>query len=188
MTPLTQAEKDELLTLARESITAAANGKPLPPVNLAGKSAALAEQGAAFVTLTQNGQLRGCIGALQAYQPLILDVIEHAATAAMHDYRFSPVQPREVAGLKIEISVLSQPKKIAYGNSEELRRLIRPGVDGVILRDGARRATFLPQVWQQLPELDEFMAHLCLKMGVSADTWKKKKLEISLYQVEDFSE
>ena len=188
MYTLSEDEKRELLSLARQSIANAACGENPPVVNLEEKSVSLREPGATFVTITRKGDLRGCIGTLEPYQPLILDVIEHAAAAAMNDFRFLPVRPEELDELELEISVLTRPKKITYSSIDELYQLITPGRDGVVIRDGARRATFLPQVWEQLPELDEFMGHLCRKMGASADYWKKSKLEISMYQVIEFRE
>ncbi|MEM5776662.1 MAG: AmmeMemoRadiSam system protein A, partial [Anaerolineaceae bacterium] len=120
--------------------------------------------------------------------PLAADVIEHAAAAAINDFRFLPVEPDEVNEIHIEISVLTAPEKLSYHQPEELYTLIRPGVDGVVIRDGARRATFLPQVWEQLPEMEDFMAHLCRKMGASGEYWKKNHLDVSVYQVIEFHE
>jgi AmmeMemoRadiSam system protein A len=188
MSMLSDDEKHELLQLARQVIIQVVGGKKPITVNVQEKSEALREPGATFVTITKHGNLRGCIGTLEAYQPLILDVMEHAAAAAMDDYRFSPVRSEELGELELEISVLTQPQKISYSNSEELSRIITPGKDGVVIKDGLRRATFLPQVWEQLPLLDDFMGHLCQKMGASAGYWKKGKLEISLYQVIEFRE
>jgi AmmeMemoRadiSam system protein A len=177
-----------LLELARESITRAVANKPLPDLNLEKLSTDLQRAGASFVTLTINGRLRGCIGALEAYQPLVEDVREHAAAAAMEDYRFPPVEPGEVASLRIEISRLTPARPLEYENAEDLLAKLRPGEDGVILRDGVRRATFLPQVWEQVPEKEEFLSHLCMKMGASADLWRTKKLGVLVYQVEEFHE
>ena len=188
MSTLTDVDKKELLSLARQSITHAVQGRSLPDVNLKDVSAGLREPGAAFVTLTKRGDLRGCIGSLEACQPLVLDVIEHAADAAINDYRFTPVRANELTDIEVEISVLTAPRKIEYTDAEDLRQLIRPGKDGVVIRDGIRRATFLPQVWQQLPQMDDFMGHLCRKMGASADYWKKHHLDISLYQVIEFKD
>ncbi len=185
---LSKTDQLSLLSLARQSLVKAANREGMLEVNLADYSKAFQQDGASFVTLTKQGELRGCIGALEAYQPLVLDVVEHAAAAALHDFRFSPVQPGEVAFLHIEISVLSTPVKLDYSTPDELRRMIRPGVDGVILRDGRQRSTFLPQVWEKLPDFDEFMQHLCLKMGAPAHTWEKKPLDVFVYQVFEFHE
>ncbi len=175
---LTMEDRIFLLELARESITRAVANKPLPDLNLVQLSTDLQRAGASFVTLTINGRLRGCIGALEAYQPLAEDVREHAVAAALEDYRFPPVEPGEVANLRIEISRLTPARPLDYENAEDLLAKLRPGEDGVILRDGVRRATFLPQVWEQVPEKEEFLSHLCMKMGASADLWRTKKLGV----------
>jgi AmmeMemoRadiSam system protein A len=151
-------------------------------------SALLREPGASFVTLTENGDLRGCIGALEPYQPLVQDVCEHAAAAAMEDYRFPPVRPDEVSLLEIEISRLTPPERLEYTDPLELPTHLRPHIDGVVLRDGFRRSTFLPQVWEKIPDPVTFLAHLCQKMGAPATFWRHKLLEVYTYQVEEFKE
>ncbi len=115
-------------------------------------------------------------------------MIDHAAAAAVEDYRFHPVRPAEVSRLHIEISRLTPPQPLAYDDPDQLPGLLRPGVDGVILRDGSARATFLPQVWEKLPGPEEFLAHLCQKMGAPGNLWRKKKLQVQIYQVEEFHE
>ena len=187
--PLTPEEKKLLLQLARQAIEAAVNGLSPPAIDQAQLSPRLLEPGASFVTLTEpDGELRGCIGALEAYQPLVDDVREHAAAAALEDYRFSPVRSGEASHLHIEISCLSAPQPLVYGDPAELLACLRPNVDGVVLRDGFHRATFLPQVWEKLPDGEEFLAHLCQKMGAPANLWRKKKLQVFTYQVEQFDE
>lgn len=150
--------------------------------------AALQEHGASFVTLTKSGQLRGCIGTLEAYQPLAQDVQQRAVQAAVEDPRFNPVTPAELPSLEIEISRLTQPEPLLYENPTDLLHLLRPSVDGVILADGYRRATFLPQVWEQLPDAEEFLSHLCLKMGARANLWQTKLLDVQIYQVQEFKQ
>jgi uncharacterized protein len=145
-------------------------------------------QGASFVTLTQSGELRGCIGTIDAYQPLVQDVCEHAVSAAVDDYRFYPVLPEDVPLLRIEISRLSPLKKLAYRHPEDLLTLLQPDVDGVVLREGFRRATFLPQVWEKIETVEVFLEHLSRKMGAPPDYWRRKKLEVFTYQVEKFCE
>lgn len=185
---LTPEEKKELLALARESILCAAAGKQLPALPEHSLTDTLGSNGAAFVTLTINGELRGCIGSLQAYRPLVEDVQEHAVDAAMNDYRFQPVSEIEVPLLEIEISVLSRPELLHYRSPEALPGLLKPKVDGVVLRDGPLSATFLPQVWEQLPVPEDFLGHLCQKMGVPTDQWRRKVLQVSIYHVEEFKE
>lgn len=187
-TPLSDDEKRILLQLARLCIERAVKNQPLPEVLLENYSENLRADGASFVTLTKHGNLRGCIGVLEAYQPLVQDVCEHAVAAALEDYRFPPVQPAEVDQLCIEISRLTPPQPLTYTQPEELLAVLRPGVDGVVLRDGIRRATFLPQVWEKVPDKADFLSQLCLKMGAAPDTWRRKVLQVSVYQVEEFSE
>lgn len=184
------AEKDRayLLKLARTTIEKAVNHQPLPELKESELSQDLLALGAAFVTLTIRGDLRGCIGSLEAYQSLVADVRDHARQAALEDYRFPPVSPGEVEKLQIEISRLTKPVPLPYEKASDLPGLLHPGEDGVILKDGYKRATFLPQVWEQLPDPDEFLSHLCAKMGASADLWKRKVLEVSIYHVEEFEE
>ena len=185
---LSEGERSFLLKLARESLEKSVNGLPLPHLDLNSLSPLLRAPGASFVTLTFKGQLRGCIGALEPYQSLAEDVCEHAVAAALQDYRFSPVQPNEVADIEIEISHLTPSVILKYENPAELLKQLRPRIDGVVLRDGMRRATFLPQVWENIPDAEEFLAHLCAKMGAPADLWLRKKLDVRIYQVEEFHE
>lgn len=181
-------ERQYLLELARKSIHNQLEGLPLPEIEEARLTENLAAFGASFVTLTISGHLRGCIGSLEAHQSLVEDVREHAVAAAFEDYRFSPVTRDEFSTIEIEISRLTQPVPLDYSSPDDLPELLRPGVDGVILKDGYRRATFLPQVWEQLPSPDDFLTHLCAKMGAPSDLWRKKLLQVSLYQVEEFHE
>jgi AmmeMemoRadiSam system protein A len=185
---LSTEERQQLLQIARQSIEAAVRGEPMPDLDMDCLTTNLRELGATFVTLTAEGVLRGCIGALDPYQPLAKDVREHAIGAALNDFRFSPVQADELDKLQIEISRLGRPEPLAYDSPQDILATIRPGSDGVILKDGSRRATFLPQVWEKLPNPAQFLSHLCQKMGAPPDLWRRKKLEIYLYQVEDFSE
>jgi len=188
MEPLTDNEKQILLQLARQTIEKVVAGQVKPHIELVKYSSRLQQDGASFVTLTRHGMLRGCIGALEAYQPLVQDVCEHAEAAALEDYRFPPVQPDEVTHLEIEISVLTPSIPFQYETTEDLEKNLRPGIDGVVLHYGARRATFLPQVWEQLPEPAEFLSHLCTKMGSPGNLWRMKKLQVEIYQVEEFHE
>jgi AmmeMemoRadiSam system protein A len=185
---LTGEERQFLLRIAREAIVCAAAGQTLPELELSSLTARLKEQGAAFVTLTIHDQLRGCIGALQASQPLALDVQEHAVAAATEDYRFPPVRQDEVDQLVIEISRLSPSHKLAYADAGDLLKKLRPGVDGVVLRRGFQRATFLPQVWANIPDPADFLTQLCFKMGASGDLWRREHLQVLTYQVEEFKE
>jgi hypothetical protein len=184
---LSPQERATLLCLARQAIFNALSNQP-QPLELDSLPASLMQPGATFVTLTRQGELRGCIGTLEAFQPLALDVCEHAIGAALQDYRFKPVQPHELPDLEIEISRLTSPKPLKYEDPYELLERLRPGIDGVILRDGSRRATFLPQVWDKLPDPVDFLEHLCSKMGANPDLWRHKPLQVYTYQVEEFHE
>jgi uncharacterized protein len=185
---LSESDRQTLLRVAREAIRAVVEGRALPELDLKACSVDLRMNGASFVTLTIADQLRGCIGTLEAYQPLILDVQEHAVAAATQDYRFPPVGEEEVPLLQIEISRLTPTRPLEYGDWRDLIAKLRLGVDGVLIRDGFQRATFLPQVWEKVPDPQEFMTHLCYKMGASGDLWRTKKLDVSIYQVEEFKE
>ncbi len=185
---LTAEERQLLLRLARQALEAGVRGRPLPPLDPDKLTPRLLQEGASFVTLTCFDELRGCVGALQAYQPLVEDVREHAVAAALQDYRFPPVQPPELVALKIEISCLTAPQDLEYASPGDLPGVLRPHVDGVTLFDGPRRATFLPQVWEKLPAPETFLSHLCQKMGASPDLWRRRKLRVQTYQVEEFCE
>jgi AmmeMemoRadiSam system protein A len=181
-------EKQTLLKIARQSLEAGVRRLTLSNLDLAALPPTLRAEGASFVTLTVHGDLRGCIGALEPYQSLAEDVREHAVAAALEDYRFPQVQENELAEIQIEVSRLTIPVPLDYKNAGDLIAKIRPCVDGVILRDGFRRATFLPQVWDKIPDTAAFLANLCYKMGAMPDTWKRKHLDVLVYQVEEFHE
>jgi AmmeMemoRadiSam system protein A len=185
---LTEEEKQTLLRLAREALTQGVNGRQLLPLDLSTLTQHLRENGASFVTLTEQGELRGCIGTLEPYQPLAEDVREHAVAAAINDYRFPPVRSQEVSHIQIEISRLTLPNELIYQDPQELLKRLRPNIDGVVLRDGIRRATFLPQVWEKLPDPELFLTYLCQKMGMNGDRWRKRPLQVFTYQVEEFHE
>lgn len=186
---LTLEERRLLLGLARQAIEKAVRENDFTPPNLDGLPTSLLEIGVCFVTLTLlDGELRGCIGGLEATQPLALDVWEHAIAAALEDYRFLPVQAEEISRLHIEISRLTEPQPLVYEDPRELPGLLHPMIDGVVLWEGSRRATFLPQVWDKLPDPVEFLSHLCQKMGASPDLWHRKKLRVEIYHVEEFHE
>jgi AmmeMemoRadiSam system protein A len=185
---LSTEERSILLHLARQALESGVRNQPLEPLDLDTLPEQLRETGVTFVTLTEREMLRGCVGALEAYQPLAEDVREHAIAAALEDYRFPPVRPEEIPWIKIEISRLTTPVPLEYDKPEDLPKLLRRGVDGVVLRDGMRRATFLPQVWEKLPDPREFLEHLCSKMGVDANYWRYHKLQVFIYQVEEFQE
>ncbi len=174
-----------LLALARATLQQRLVGgntpkKPDDPV--------LLSLAATFVTLKISGNLRGCIGNLQPVGAIWEGIRDNVINAAFHDHRFSALRHEELDKVHLDISILSPPEKLDYSDPEALLNQLRPGIDGVIVRDGRRSATFLPQVWQQLPNPQEFLGHLCLKAGLSERAWRDKKLEIEIYQVQCFAE
>jgi AmmeMemoRadiSam system protein A len=185
---LTLEEQQTLLRMAREAMEHGVRGEKLPPLNKEILSSHLREKGATFVTLTIRGELRGCIGALEAYQPLVEDVREHAIAAALEDPRFPPVRKAELSRIQIEVSRLTRPIPLEYKDAEDLLSKLRPHIDGVILKGDYRRATFLPQVWEKIPDPVQFMNNLCYKMGASENLWRIKHLNVLTYQVEEFHE
>ncbi len=172
-----------LLAIARGAI-AAELSEPVPPFI---KESWLLEPGATFVTLQLNGDLRGCIGSLAAHKPLRDDVESNARAAAFHDPRFAPLPRSEYLHIELEVSLLSPLERLAFESQEELLRLLRPGVDGVVLEYGWQRGTFLPQVWEQLPDPKDFLAQLKQKAGLASDFWSDE-VQISLYTVEKWRE
>ena len=173
-----------LLPIARAAI-ASALGQPHGPV--AEDAAWLRQPGATFVTLTQRGELRGCIGSLQARRPLLEDVKANAIAAALHDPRFPPLAPAELAFTEIGVSLLSPMQVLAVDGESEALAALRPGIDGVVFEFGHRRSTFLPQVWEQLPDPRAFMAHLKQKAGLPASFWDRG-VRLQRYTVEKWTE
>lgn len=184
---MTQAERQTALKLARETIRRHLAGEPLPPVPSEG---VFSQNGAAFVTLhtKPDHDLRGCIGTIAAYRPLGDDIAAHAVDAAVGDPRFNAMTAGELESVEIEISVLSEPKELSYRSVDELLEALRPGIDGVVIKHGGYSATFLPTVWEQLPDKELFLAHLCQKAGLPHDFYTTGKLTVYLYQSEVFSE
>ena len=187
-TRLSDDERKTLLRLSREALNDGVQGNALEPLNLDDFPDLLSQPGATFVTLTSDNELRGCIGSLEAKRSLAEDVRVHSVAAAMEDYRFPPVNEHEVDKISIEISRLTDPQLIESQDPEGLLSQIRPGVDGVILQKGIRRATFLPQVWNKVPEVELFLEMLCKKMGSAAECWKEPGIQVFTYQVEKFQE
>jgi AmmeMemoRadiSam system protein A len=156
-----------LLTLARNAI-AGHFGLAASPVD---DRPELHEKGATFVTLTQHGQLRGCIGSLEAWRALRQDVQENALAAAFRDPRFAPLRGDELPLTRVEVSLLTPAVPMSFTNEADALAQLRPGVDGIIFSAAGRRSTFLPQVWEQLPSPARFMTHLKQKAGLPADYW-----------------
>ncbi len=168
---LNRHDQLSLLSLARESIQHGLDhGSPLRP-NLETFDTGLSEQGAAFVTLEKQGELRGCIGSVEAYRSLVEDVAENAWNAAFTDPRFNPLTRVEFPHLHVEISVLTQPEEMPVSSEEDLKNQLIPGRDGLILREGHLRGLFLPAVWDKLPDVDSFLSHLKQKAGFPSGYW-----------------
>ena len=147
----------------------------------------LLEPGAVFITLKRDGVLRGCVGSLAAVRPLLDDVRENAVAAACRDTRFPPVEPAELDGLELEVTELTAPVPMSFADEADALAQLRPGEDGVVLRWGRRRATFLPQVWDSLPEPESFLAQLKRKAGLSEDFWDDA-VELERYRARKWSE
>ncbi|MGB9635025.1 MAG: AmmeMemoRadiSam system protein A [Candidatus Micrarchaeia archaeon] len=183
---LNDDEKKYLLHVARESIMARLGGKELtlerPP------SKKLLEKRGVFVTLTENGELRGCIGYIEPIKSIVQAVAENAQNAAFEDCRFLPLKKDELGKIKIEISILSPLEEIHPASVEELINSLKPHIHGLVIRKGWAGATFLPQVWEELPTHEEFLSNLCLKAGLEPDEWKRPGMKFYVYTVEKFDE
>ncbi|MBU0546319.1 AmmeMemoRadiSam system protein A [Patescibacteria group bacterium] len=181
----TTNDKKYILDLARRSIEYYFGNKSLMQMEENELSSPeLVEERSCFVTLTIDDDLRGCIGHVEAIQPLYLDIIENAVAAAFNDQRFRPLSEKEFALTEIEVSVLTKPKKLDFSSSEDLLKKLRPGIDGVVLRLGNYGATYLPQVWEDFADKESFLNSLCLKAGLNENDWENPDLEIMTYQAE----
>lgn len=187
---LNQTEKKFLLELVRRTlIRYFSTGKTLQLQPSEVPSKKLTETGACFVTLHKNGNLRGCMGTLEASRPLVFDVIDNTLNSAFNDPRFPPLSIPELEKVKISISVLSAPKPLPVKDSKDLLRKLKPNKHGLIIKKGWARATFLPIVWEQLTTKEEFLGHLCLKAGLEANAWQNTEgMEFSVYEAEEFAE
>lgn len=168
---LNEQEQQTLLQVASASVrNGLVYGQPLP-VEAKEFPERLAKPGACFVTLEIAGRLRGCIGSLEAWRPLVQDCAENAFAAAFRDFRFPPVAEQELDLLDYQVSVLSEAIPLCFQSEDDLLVQLRPGTDGVVLEHGDRRATFLPSVWESLPEPREFLHHLKQKAGMAPEYW-----------------
>ena len=183
MAVYTPEEEKCLLRIAREALAAAAMGHMPEPVDLDSVPPALRDRRACFVTIhTREGELRGCTGTLVARRPLAEEVRYTAVQTALQDPRFPPLRVAELEGLHVEISVLTPPVQRDFDSPDEIPTLLRPGVDGVILVIGGRRATFLPQVWERIPDPVEFLDLLCQKMGLFPGAWSQHDVQLYTYE------
>ncbi len=187
---LTKQQGEILLRLARQQIEDHLGGEtsatvPADELN----DPAFLEKRGVFVTLHKRRDLRGCIGSLVAMESICDGIRRNSLSAAFHDSRFTPLTAAELPDLHVEISVLTDPQSLIYATADELTRRLRPGIDGVILKgSGNASATFLPQVWQQLPTPEQFLGHLCRKAGLADGAWRSGTLQIFIYQVQSFEE
>lgn len=176
------------LQIARDAIQSHFEGRIIDKNPLLKQYPKMSMNKATFVTLTLNGQLRGCIGSLIAHRPLIDDLISNAQSAAFHDPRFLPLTLEEFNHTHIEVSLLSEPKRLSYADEADLKSKIHVNEDGVILQLGDNhQATFLPQVWEELNDFESFFAHLGMKAGIGSDPLVYHP-EIFTYQVEKIKE
>ena len=182
---LSKEDQQTCLQVARQSIKHGLEEGRALQVNTSHYSSYLQQNFASFVTLYKKGALRGCIGGLQAPQPLINDISEHAYAAAFQDPRFPVLDHNEYEQLDIKISVLGNAEKINFINEDDLLQQIRPNIDGLIIEHGYNRGTFLPSVWEQLPEKKDFLNHLKVKAGFTFDWWDNA-VKISRYETFSF--
>jgi len=172
-----------LLRLARAAI-----GTQLgQPATARADHARLEEPGASFVTLHRDGRLRGCIGSLEAHRPLGLDVRENALAAAFRDPRFAPLAVEEFEHTRVEVSLLTPAMAISFRDEADFLAQLRPGVDGIVFQYGRHRSTFLPQVWESLPEPQQFMQQLKRKAGLPPNFWHEA-VSIARYEVTKWKE
>lgn len=187
--PLLPEEKKFLLSLARKAIDYyLKTQRKLEPEPGDIPTAKLAENGACFVTLRAGRELRGCIGSLEARRPLFKDVIDNALGAAFGDPRFYPLSANEMKTIKISISCLTPAREVVLETPEKILEVLVPGRHGLIIQRGWARATFLPVVWEEIPDKIEFLRHLSMKAGLGPDGWKEKGTRFFIYEAEEFSE
>jgi AmmeMemoRadiSam system protein A len=183
---ITKKQGEWLLHLAREIIRSRLARQPAD-IDVPGDPV-FAMKAATFVTLKLRGQLRGCIGTLEPSASLWESIRGNAENAAFHDTRFRPLTEGELQDVHLDISILTQPERLEYSDAGDLAAKLRPRVDGVILHHGRAGATFLPQVWEQLPTPELFLGQLCRKAGLHENFWREGFPEIEIYQVQCFAE
>jgi AmmeMemoRadiSam system protein A len=188
---ITEEQGRRLIQVARGTIAArlgipAETGSIHPEDDLA--DPVFQEKRGTFVTLKLKGQLRGCMGCLTPSETILEGIQRNAINSAFNDPRFPALSAIELDQAEIDISILTNPRKLEYTGGDNLLKKIRPDIDGVIINKGGARATFLPQVWEQLPRTEDFLAHLCRKAGLPPDEWRKGELGVSIYQAQYFNE
>lgn len=181
-------ERKLLLELARRTVKEVVTANRLPAVDPKTFPAKFAEPKGCFVTLTQNGALRGCIGNILPQMPLYQAIVGNAQSAAVRDHRFQPVRPDELDKLEVEVSVLTVPQPLAFSSPDDLLAKLKPHRDGVVLQVGGRGSTYLPQVWEQIPDKVMFLNTLSEKAGCAPDAWRGPGTAVAIYHVEAFKE
>jgi AmmeMemoRadiSam system protein A len=190
MSGYTKIEQERILSVALDSIKSFFRSVPfsVPPDWL--DNSLFMDLKGTFVTLTRCGKLRGCIGSILPVRPLWKDISENAVHAAFHDPRFDPLEESELQDLEVEVSILTTPNLVECDSFQHLSQNIKPFIDGVILQSGFYKATFLPQVWEEAPNIQQFFKHLCIKAGLPGDFFLThfQDLKIYLYQVDCFNQ
>ena len=184
---LDETHRDTLLQVARDSIRQGLERGRALRVRAEEYAPALQALRASFVTLHRADQLRGCIGHLEASQALVQDVAENAFAAAFRDPRFPPLREDELPQIRVHVSVLTPPAPILFSSEDDLIAKLRPGVDGLILEEGTARGTFLPSVWESLPDAREFLRHLKVKAGLRPGHWSDRVI-VYRYATESFGD
>ena len=182
---LSQEYREILHEVARRSIETGVAENRAPLIDLATFPSALHARAASFITLHHHGLLRGCIGTLEPRRSMVEDVNQNAYSAAFLDRRFDPLSDDELDGLSIHISILGKTEPMAFSDKHDLLQQLQPGTDGLVLACPGHRATFLPAVWESLPDPAEFLSHLMLKAGLPADYWSDN-IRVERYRVEEF--
>jgi AmmeMemoRadiSam system protein A len=180
-------QRQQLLITAKQAIYSGLEGREPDPIDQAKIDPKLLKNGASFVTLRINQKLRGCIGSLKTSQALIENIASNAHKAAFNDTRFSPLTFNEAERLAIHISILSDSRPIHFSSQHDLLQQLRPGIDGLVLRDGIRHGTFLPAVWEQLPKPEDFFSQLKRKTGLPENYWSRS-LSVERYTVESIEQ
>jgi AmmeMemoRadiSam system protein A len=185
-----EEERELLLRLARRYLEAYVCRGEAPALRLSGLPDRLQQAGASFVTLTREGELRGCIGSTKPKRPLAEDVAANVIAAACRDPRFSPVSADELADVRLQITVLTRPRPLPYADYEQLLQNLRPAVDGVILHYQERRGLLLPQVWRRIPEPARFLKAICYKAGIPPEQLQRvpPTVTVHVFQAQHFAE
>ena len=185
---LSKEERKFLLKLARDTLDSYLKTGKKPSIDISKLTPSLKEVQGCFVTLSKNHELRGCIGHIIPHEELYKSIMDNAINAAVNDPRFNPVRHEEIKDIKIEISVLTAPKKLKFSSGNDLKDKLRPNIDGVILKRGWNQSTYLPRVWEHFQEKEEFLSSLCIKGGMEPDCWQDNKTEVQTYQAFVFEE